>query len=87
MDGGPSNPADRLELAVQNKDRRVIIQRIAAVAALGYVAPKVVTIKEAEADRNGRRRRPPPSDHHGHGGRSGHGNHGNHGSDRGGHDD
>ncbi len=68
---------------MENKDRRVIIQRIAAVAALGYVAPKVVTIREAEANSDNRRRRPPPSDHHGHGG--GHdGGHGGHGD---GHDD
>ena len=37
--------------------RRVIIKRMAALAALGYVAPQVVTIRNAAA----KKKKAPPS--------------------------
>ncbi|MDP6473391.1 MAG: hypothetical protein QF449_00380 [Alphaproteobacteria bacterium] len=40
------------------KTRRVIIKRMAALAAIGYVAPKVVTIRDAAAKK---KKKAPPS--------------------------
>ena len=40
------------------KTRRTILKRMAAVAAVGYVAPKVITIRDASAKK---KKKAPPS--------------------------
>jgi len=41
------------------KTRRAILKRMAALAAVGYVAPKVVTIRDAAAKK--KKKKAPPS--------------------------